>query len=494
MSAVKELFEMLGKGDFTTAQKHIELHKLDVDTKDTLIGGVTPLLYAVGSDNKEFAQWLIENGADVNRKYSGTTLLHTVKSAEMAETLINAGAKVNVTNSNSPEATIQKGTPLHYAVIKQDPALMELLIARGANINAVDASRRTPLHYAEARSEKLAAILLQHGANTEMRDFLNETPADLRNRLIENGELKASTAVEPQTQGSVEPSHEQVREGDKVDQVVEEQQPAVALGEGSIRQAAPRQKTVGTSQAASPAGSATSTQSGNDDELIIKNASPQQQNTQASEKKKEMPKRLLGGQFLGNEKGEYRRIGEERVALFDDGDQIRFNDKQMDTFKAGVELAKEKGWSAIEVQGNERFRREAWLHAQASGIEVIGYEPNEKDLKDLEQLQQRQASESIAPAIEASLEEAKGFVLANGKGFVSPNERDGTYAGTVLGETEHHVIVSVDGRAGTATAIQKDKLEGLKVKPGEVLKAQFRDGKLQKSPEKSQSQSRSLTH
>ncbi|MCD5327950.1 ankyrin repeat domain-containing protein [Chromobacterium piscinae] len=489
-TAQKDLFEMLHSGDFATARKHMELHGIDPNIKDTAIGGFPPLLFAVKGDDLEFAKYLVEKGADVNWK-SNVSLLHVAPSAIMAELLLDAGAKVNVVSNASPIGSVQKGTPLHYAVFNDNPEVAELLIKRGANINAIDANRRTPLHYAEARSQKMAAILLQNGANPEMRDRWKETPADLRNSVANKGELSADTQA--QTAQSVVEQAALVEKSEEVKSNVQDAAAQVQLGEGSIRPAVPRQQRQTATQSSPVAnGTPTKAAAAQDEDLVIKNASPQQK-TQDEPKKKEPPKRLHGGQFLGNEKGEYRRIGEERVALFDDGDQIRFNDKQMDTFKAGVELAKEKGWSAIEVQGNERFRREAWLHAQASGIEVIGYDPNEKDLKDLEQLVQRQKADSIGPAVESSLEDAKDIILANGKGYVAANEKDGAYAGTVIGETDHHVIVMVDGRAGTATALQKDKLDGLKVKPGEVLKTQFRDGKALKK-DKPQAQTRSLAH
>lgn len=38
-------------------------------------------------------------------------------------------------------------TPLHYAVIEGDKKAIELLIEKGANVNAVDYRNMTPLHY-----------------------------------------------------------------------------------------------------------------------------------------------------------------------------------------------------------------------------------------------------------------------------------------------------------------------------------------------------------
>jgi len=201
-------------------------------------------------------------------------------------------------------------------------------------------------------------------------------------------------------------------------------------------------------------------------------------------------KTLLGGRFIGDENGNYRRPGEKVIALRDENNEIVLNDKQMDTFMAGLELAKAKGWSAIEVEGSKRFRREAWLRAQQEGMEVVGYEPTSLDMDTLAQMLEKAGADQIAPGVSASLDEAKSIAVSSGKGFVAPNYDNGSYAGSVLGETEHHYLVSVDGRAGTATAVEKARLEGVSVKPGELLKVKFQSGKAQGQREQGRSLSR----
>ncbi|WP_309491421.1 LPD7 domain-containing protein, partial [Trinickia mobilis] len=222
---------------------------------------------------------------------------------------------------------------------------------------------------------------------------------------------------------------------------------------------------------------------------VIRQASPQERKTVEAK-----PKSLLGGQFVGNEKGEYTRVGEKRVALFDDGSQIQLKDRELDTFAAGVELAKAKGWTAIEVEGSEKFRREAWLTASEAGLEVQGYEPNQKDKQELEKRLAKRGGEAAAktgrsaaakpaPAgdaaaadVQSSLSEAQDQVLGASKNYVAPNMQSGLYAGKVLAETAHHIVVTVDGRANSATALEKSKLGGVPFKLNETLKIQFRDG------------------
>ena len=44
-----------------------------------------------------------------------------------------------------------------------------------------------------------------------------------------------------------------------------------------------------------------------------------------------------------------------------------------------IAVAQHRHWQALHVRGSEDFRREAWLEANARGMEVQGYEPTELD-------------------------------------------------------------------------------------------------------------------
>lgn len=171
-----------------------------------------------------------------------------------------------------------------------------------------------------------------------------------------------------------------------------------------------------------------------------------------------MPATLLNGRFIRDDVGVYRRQGEEREALADEGDKIRFIDKQMDAFQAGVELAKAKGWEAIEVTGSEKFRAEAWYHAKSAGLDVIGYEPNAQDLKRLERRAPEQKVATPAASVEqdahakavlTSRKEAQEFALKKDFGVQTVNTGTGRYSGKLLHETEHHVIQDI-GRSTVA--------------------------------------------
>jgi len=70
-------------------------------------------------------------------------------------------------------------TPLHSAALGGSLEAIELLLRRGANMNATAAGGGTPLHYA-ARYGKVeaASLLLSRGADHTARDRSGDTPLD----------------------------------------------------------------------------------------------------------------------------------------------------------------------------------------------------------------------------------------------------------------------------------------------------------------------------
>lgn len=151
------------------------------------------------------------------------------------------------------------------------------------------------------------------------------------------------------------------------------------------------------------------------------------------------PETLLNGRFTRNAQGEYRRQGEEKVSFHDQGNAISFIDKQMDTFQACIELAAMKGWSSIEVAGSPAFRSEAWLHARMAGLEVVGYEPTEKDKLRYEAERAAQTGKPMVSAYEASTRAANAMASSKGE-RQELNVQNGRYKGEVVHQTEHHVV------------------------------------------------------
>ena len=140
-----------------------------------------PLHKAAKNGDLDQINQLIEKGApiDVIDENRNTALYIAVGQGhkEAAELLILKGANVN--------AVCWRGyTPLHWAVaaLGGEKELTELLIAKGANVDAVDRKGKTPLaHAAYSGYKELAALLISKGANVNAIDFKGRTPLDWAN-------------------------------------------------------------------------------------------------------------------------------------------------------------------------------------------------------------------------------------------------------------------------------------------------------------------------
>lgn len=85
-----------------------------------------------------------------------------------------------------------------------------------------------------------------------------------------------------------------------------------------------------------------------------------------------------------NGQTEYRWQRSGRVAFVDEGDRIVFNNTNETAIKAGLQLAKQKGWETVYVKGTEEFRRENWIQGQLNGMKIEGYKHNKADELEVE--------------------------------------------------------------------------------------------------------------
>jgi ankyrin repeat protein len=127
----------------------------------------------------KIARLMLEHGADPNQSCSrsGQTPLHSqIERPEVVALLLDHGAKI------VPEE-FHQWTPLHEAADlgrkdyeSQIPGRLksaELLLAHGANVNAVDKQGRTPLDLAYEHGDKeMADILIKHGGKARKYDSL----------------------------------------------------------------------------------------------------------------------------------------------------------------------------------------------------------------------------------------------------------------------------------------------------------------------------------
>ena len=64
-------------------------------------------------------------------------------------------------------------------------------------------------------------------------------------------------------------------------------------------------------------------------------------------------------------------------AFTDRGTRLTTPSENTEVVRSLILIAEARGWSEVTVRGTERFRREAWLAAKMTGIEVRGYKPTE---------------------------------------------------------------------------------------------------------------------
>jgi ankyrin repeat protein len=162
----RALFAAADAGNIEAVKQHLAAGT-DVNAKNILRLGRTPLHQAAWDGHKEIVELLITNSANVDAldRYRETPLHAAADEGhkEIAELLIANGADVDGkynTNYNTK-------TPLHYAAGEGHKEIIELLIANGADVDVKTPSQNTALDLAVTR-----AIFSKH---TEIVDLLRKT-------------------------------------------------------------------------------------------------------------------------------------------------------------------------------------------------------------------------------------------------------------------------------------------------------------------------------
>ena len=126
---------------------------------------------------------LMEGGADLAaRDQRGYTALHEAIwqfHLDVARALVDAGADANAVSAS--DILSQHWTPFYMSVyFNPANALVDDLIAHGANVNIPDDSGWTPLHVVAAHDNlEMARKLLEYGADIGARDHQGATPLQL---------------------------------------------------------------------------------------------------------------------------------------------------------------------------------------------------------------------------------------------------------------------------------------------------------------------------
>merc|ERR1719150_1844362 len=143
------LLDAAKKGNLTRVQKL--LNPENINCRDSQGRNSTPLHLAAGYNNLEVADFLLENGADVNAQDKGGLIpLHNASSyghLDIAALLIRYHTVVNATDKWG-------FTPLHEAAQKGRTQLCALLLAHGADPTLKNQEGQTPLDLASADDVK----------------------------------------------------------------------------------------------------------------------------------------------------------------------------------------------------------------------------------------------------------------------------------------------------------------------------------------------------
>ncbi|KAK3580034.1 hypothetical protein CHS0354_037619 [Potamilus streckersoni] len=136
-----------------------------------------PLHQAIGNNNKELMEMLLDSKANINGKgCNGWTPLHLAAylgHIDLVHHLLEKNADVN-------SAGYDQGTPLHLAAKGGNYQICELLLEYGAKPEKVTSSQETPVVYAARENNAAVAYLLfKEGMNLE-----NEESRDDMDRMM----------------------------------------------------------------------------------------------------------------------------------------------------------------------------------------------------------------------------------------------------------------------------------------------------------------------
>ncbi|KAH9084928.1 hypothetical protein Ae201684P_002160 [Aphanomyces euteiches] len=131
----------------------------------------TPMHVAAYNGRSESIQWLLEEGCDVNScDENGVTPLHAAAASSVGEAVMPL-LIANRANVNAVNCTGQ--TPLHYCAANNRLHGAATLLSNEANIHAMTASMDTALHLANFhQDEEMIDLLLGFGADPVQRNTL----------------------------------------------------------------------------------------------------------------------------------------------------------------------------------------------------------------------------------------------------------------------------------------------------------------------------------
>lgn len=123
-------------------------------------------------------------GEAVNERdaHGFTPLIHAILATPVDATLV-AFLLAHGADANLPDGQ-DRWTPLHFAAREQKLDILEMLLAAGANIDAIDSRQRTPLWrsvWGPGTNKDVVLALLRAGADPERPDQGGLSPREVAN-------------------------------------------------------------------------------------------------------------------------------------------------------------------------------------------------------------------------------------------------------------------------------------------------------------------------
>lgn len=157
--------------------------------------GDNELHLAVRQPDIDLVRTLLNDGRDVNAKIKGLTPLHIACKAGKEHCKAEAHIKYKDTSRPMVELLLQRGadidaktdylgTPLHVAIIYKNEEIVHLLLTRGADPNLCDIYSQRSLHFGALHGNiKIVELLLRFGADASLGDNLGDIAKDIAEQM-----------------------------------------------------------------------------------------------------------------------------------------------------------------------------------------------------------------------------------------------------------------------------------------------------------------------
>lgn len=103
----------------------------------------------------------------------------------------------------------------------------------------------------------------------------------------------------------------------------------------------------------------------------------------------------------GGERRYWQDYGRTSLVMRATATTVSSKREDLATVRAMLDLAAARGWPSLELSGSATFRREAWIEAQARGLEARGHRPTDPDRQEVERrrAERRPSPERAGPAL-----------------------------------------------------------------------------------------------